>query len=165
MAVSFSHTTVSRGANSKAVPLYRRWGNIMVLEGLFGKIGTATARDIASWPCGRLTMQWMTQHLMRCGSDICALQPPVRNQHTTEATRRGPLRSSKQSSSAQNDLRGKRIVGNFVEWCDTHIARKPGFATTDGCWEFAESTGVFDRWHPRRVTISASWCRIPLRTL
>ena len=41
----------------------------------------------------------------------------------------------------QNDPCGKRIVGNFVEWCDTPIARKPGFSTTDGCWVFAEPDG------------------------
>ena len=41
----------------------------------------------------------------------------------------------------QNDLCGKRRVGNFVEWCDTPIARKPGVSTTDGCWVFAEPDG------------------------
>ena len=38
-------------------------------------------------------------------------------------------------------LCGKRIVGYFVEWCDTSITRKPGFSTADGCWVFAESDG------------------------
>ena len=41
----------------------------------------------------------------------------------------------------QNDLCGKRIVGNFVEWCDTPSTRKPGFPTTDGCWIFAKLDG------------------------
>ena len=30
------------------------------------------------------------------------------------------------STDMQDDLSGKRTVGNFVEWCDTPIARKPG---------------------------------------
>ena len=45
------------------------------------------------------------------------------------------------STDMQNDLCGKRIVGNFVEWCDTPIQVEPGFATTDGCWVFAEPDG------------------------
>ena len=39
------------------------------------------------------------------------------------------------SSEMQNDLCGKRLVGNFLEWCDTPLIRKP---TTDGCWLFDE---------------------------
>ena len=45
------------------------------------------------------------------------------------------------STDMQNDLCGKRVVGNFVEWRDTPIQRKPGFATTDGCWVFGELDG------------------------
>ena len=30
----------------------------------------------------------------------------------------------------QNDLCGKRLVGNFLEWCDTPLIRKSGSSTT-----------------------------------
>ena len=40
------------------------------------------------------------------------------------------------SSGMQEDLCGKRLVGNFLAWCDTPLIRKPGFSTTDGCWCF-----------------------------
>ena len=45
------------------------------------------------------------------------------------------------STDVQNDVCGKRKVGNFVEWCDTPIQLKLCFATTDGCWVFAEPDG------------------------
>ena len=45
------------------------------------------------------------------------------------------------SSEVQNDLCGKRLVGNFLEWGDTPLIRKPGFSTTDGCWLFDEIGG------------------------
>ena len=41
----------------------------------------------------------------------------------------------------QNDLCGKRLVGNFLKWCDTPLVRKPGFSTSDGCWLFDEIEG------------------------
>ena len=41
----------------------------------------------------------------------------------------------------QNDLYGKRLVGNFLEWCDTPLIRKPGSSTTDRCWLFDEIEG------------------------
>ena len=41
----------------------------------------------------------------------------------------------------QNDLCGKRLVGNLLERCDTPLIRKPGFTTTDGCWLFDETEG------------------------
>ena len=38
-----------------------------------------------------------------------------------------------------------------MEWCDTPIARKPGFSTTDGCWAFADPDGSLQSVapHPR----------------
>ena len=45
------------------------------------------------------------------------------------------------SGEMQNDLCGKRLVGNFREWCDTPLIRKLGFSTTDGCWSFDENEG------------------------
>ena len=42
------------------------------------------------------------------------------------------------SDEMQKDLCGKRLVGNFLEWCDTPRIRKPGFSTTRGCWLFDE---------------------------
>ena len=45
------------------------------------------------------------------------------------------------SGEMQNDLCGKRLVGNFLEWRDTPMIRKPGFSTTDGCWLFDEIEG------------------------
>ena len=53
------------------------------------------------------------------------------------------------SCDMQNDLCGKRIVGNFVEWCDTPITRKPCFSTTDGCWVFGEPDGRLQSVAPR----------------
>ena len=55
------------------------------------------------------------------------------------------------SIEMQNDLCGKRLVGTFVEWCDTPIVRKRGSAPTDGCWLFAESDGCL-----RSVVLLAS---------
>ena len=49
------------------------------------------------------------------------------------------------SCDMQNDLCGKRIVGIFVEWCDTPITRKP----TDGCWVLAEPDGRLQSVAPR----------------
>ena len=40
-----------------------------------------------------------------------------------------------------NDLCRKRLVGNFLEWCDTPLTRKLGFSTTRGCWLFDEIEG------------------------
>ena len=37
------------------------------------------------------------------------------------------------SGEMQNDLCGKRLIGNFLKWCDFPLVRKPGFSTTDGC--------------------------------
>ena len=45
------------------------------------------------------------------------------------------------SGEMQNDLCRKRLDGNFLEWCDTPLTRKPGFSTTDGCWLFDEIEG------------------------
>ena len=42
------------------------------------------------------------------------------------------------SGEMQNGLCGKRLDGNFPEWCDTLLIRKPVFSTTDGCWLFDE---------------------------
>ena len=50
-------------------------------------------------------------------------------------------RLSSASIDVQNDLCGKRLVANLVEWCDTPFVRTPGFATTDGCWMFDETDG------------------------
>ena len=64
------------------------------------------------------------------------------------------------SSEMQNDHCGKRLVGNFLEWCDTPLIRKPDFSTTDGCWLFDEIEGDVrsvvphaERW------ASAAWAR------
>ena len=45
------------------------------------------------------------------------------------------------SGEMQNDLCGKRLVGNLLERCDTPLIRKTGFSTTDGCWLFDEIEG------------------------
>ena len=45
---------------------------------------------------------------------------------------------TKCSGEMQDDLCGKRLVGNFLEGCDTPLIRKSGFSTTGGCWLFDE---------------------------
>ena len=50
------------------------------------------------------------------------------------------------SSEMQNNLCGKRLVGNLLERCDTPLIRKPGFSTTDGCWLFEEIGGTSVPW-------------------
>ena len=45
------------------------------------------------------------------------------------------------SGEMQNDLCGKRLVGNLLEQCDTPLIRKPDFSTTDGCWLSDEMEG------------------------
>ena len=48
---------------------------------------------------------------------------------------------TKCSGELQNDLCGKRLVGNLLQRCDTPLIRKPGFSTTNGCWLFDEIEG------------------------
>ena len=55
----------------------------------------------------------------------------------------GTASSSSAPFTWQNDLCGKRLNANLVEWCDTPVVRSPGFATTDGCWKFDETDGTF----------------------
>ena len=45
------------------------------------------------------------------------------------------------SGEMQNDLFGKRLVGNFLEWRDTPLIRKRVFSTTYGCWLSDEIEG------------------------
>ena len=45
------------------------------------------------------------------------------------------------SGEMQNDLCGKRLVRNFIKWCDTPLIRKRGFSTIDGCWLFDKIEG------------------------
>ena len=45
------------------------------------------------------------------------------------------------SGEMQNDLCGKRLVGNFLEWCNTPLIRKSDFSTTGVCWLFDEIEG------------------------
>ena len=47
----------------------------------------------------------------------------------------------KDSGEMQNDLCGKRLVGNLLERCDTPLTLEQGFSTTDGYWLFAEIEG------------------------
>ena len=67
------------------------------------------------------------------------------------------------SGEMQNDLCGQRLVGNFREWCDTPLIRKPGFSTTDGCWLFDERASV--SWCLPRITTCTSPCHTPPATL
>ena len=49
------------------------------------------------------------------------------------------------SGEMQNDLCGKRLVGNLLKRCDTPLIRKPGFSTTDVC----RLRGTSVPWCPR----------------
>ena len=105
----------------------------------------------------------------RFGLDICAPQPLVRNHHTTEATHRGPLRSSMQSPSAPLKCRRTSAANarSGISWSGATRPSRGSLAlrqrTGVGCSQ--NLTGVSERWHTRRVTTSTSRCRIPLRTL
>ena len=140
----------------------------MALEGLFKKIGNAAARDRDS------IIRRIEALTPRDAEDDPALEAPSFGHLRAAATRAKLPRDGgdaswtkaviKCSTDMQNDLCGKRTVGNFVEWCDTPIQRKPGFATTDGCWVFAEPDGNCDRRPLRRVTTSTSRCHFLLPT-
>ena len=126
----------------------------MMAEGLFHKLGVATGRDRDSIPRRMMALrvprgveddpamdaQWF-EHL--CAS-ATALEL------SRDGADDGPAHASpwtlqvlkaiiKRSGEMQNDLCGKSLVGNFLEWCDTSLDRKPGFSTTDGCWLFDEN--------------------------
>ena len=170
--MSSSRTTVSRGANSKASSstLRRIEGEMMALEGLFRKIGTATPRDRDS-----VIHQIVALRTPRDAADDKALDTLWFQHLHAAATGAEPQRDGgdapwttqvikaiiRCSCDMQNDPCCKRIVGNIVEWCDTPITRKPGFSTTDGCWYFAEP----DRASPVGPRCAASRCLTPLPTL
>ena len=153
--------------------LRRIKSDMMALEGLFWKIGTATARDrdsvihrIVALRTPRdaaddkaLNALWF-QHLHAAATRAV----PPRDGGVAPRTTQAILATTKCAYDMQNDLCGKRVVGNFVDWCDTPITRKPGFSTTDAGF-LQNLTGVFCRWHLGQVTTSTSLCRIPLRTL
>ena len=80
-----------------------------------------------------MVAQWF-EHLR---ASATAMEPP------RDGADDGPARGSawtvqvvkaiiKCSGEMQNDLRGKRLVANFLEWCDTPLIRKPCFSTTNG---------------------------------
>ena len=133
---------------------------MMTLEGLFRKFGTDTPRDRDS-----VINRIVALRTPRDTVDNPALDAPWFQHMHAAATGADPPRDGgdapwttqvikaiiKFSTDMQNDLCGKRIVGNFVEWCDTPIARKPGFSTTDGCWVFADPDGSLQSVapHPR----------------
>ena len=119
---------------------------MMALEGLFRKLGAATGRDRDS-----ILRRMVALRVPRRVEDDPAvdgqwfedLRASV-NRHGTPTADDGPAHGSpwtmqvvkgiiKCSGEMQNDLCGKRAVGNFREWCDTQRIRKPGFSTTDGC--------------------------------
>ena len=129
--------------------LRRSKSNMLALEGLFQKIGTATARDrdtvihrIVALRTPRdaaddkaLAALWFQHsHAAATGAE------PPRDEGDAPWTTQVRKEIIKCSCDMQNELCGRRIVGNFVEWCDT---------------------GVFSRWHLRRVTTSTSPCCIP----
>ena len=62
-------------------------------------------------------------------------------QHGSPCTMQVVKAITKCSGEMQNDLCGKRCVGNVLKRCDTPLIRKPGFSTTDGCWLFDEIEG------------------------
>ena len=98
---------------------------------------------LAGW---RTTPQWMRSGFEHHRASATAMEPPPDGAHD------GPAHGSpwtmqvvkaiiKRSGELQNDLCGKRLVGNFLERCDTPLIRKPGFSTTNGCWLFDEIEG------------------------
>ena len=137
-------------------PPQRIKAEMVALEGLFRELGAATGRDRDSilrrmvalrGPRGveddpAIHAQWF-EHLR---ASAPALEPP------RDGADDGPAHGSpwtmqvvkaiiKCSGEMQNDHCGKRLVGNFLKWCDTPLIRKPGFSTTDGCWLFDEIEG------------------------
>ena len=124
----------------------------MALEGLFRKIGTATARDRDS-----ILRRIVALHTPRDAVDDLALGALWFEHLHVAATGAEPPRDGgdapwttqvieaiiKCSTDTQNDLCSKRTVGNFVEWCDTPIARKPGFPLRTGAGFWQNLTGVF----------------------
>ena len=145
--------------------LRRIKGKMMALEGLFRKRGTATARDRAS-----IIRRIEALRTPRDAVDDPALDALWFGHLHAAATGAEPPRDGgdapwttqvikaiiKCSTDMQNDLCGKRTVGNFVEWCDPPIQLKPGFATTDGCWVFAEPDGKLRLVAPRGSSSSCA---------
>ena len=123
----------------------------MALEGLFRQVEATTVRDRDSIPRRMVALrvprgvedspameeQWL-EHLRTAAT---AMEPPCDGADDGQG-HGSPLKAIiKCSGEVQNDLCGKRLVRNFLEWCDTSLNRKPGFSTTDGCWLFDEIEG------------------------
>ena len=122
----------------------------MALEGLFRKLGAATGRDRDSI-LRRMVALAVPRRVeddplwMRSGSSTSVRPPPPWNPHDDGPADGSPWTMQvvnaimKCSGEMQNDLCGKRLVGNFLGWCDTQLVRKPGFSTTNRCWLFDEN--------------------------
>ena len=133
---------------------------MMALEGLFWKIGKATARDrdsvihrIVALRTPRdaavdkaLNALWF-QHLHAAATRA---EPP-RDGGVAPRTTQVISATTKCAYDMQNDLCGKR--GSLA------------FPLRTGAGFSQNLTGVFCRWHLGQVTTSTSLCRIPLRTL
>ena len=83
---------------------------------------------------------------MRSCSSTSVYPPPPRDgadlpAHGSPWTMQVVKAITKCSGELQNDLCGKRLVGNLLQRCDTPLIRKPGFSTTNGCWLFDEIEG------------------------
>ena len=144
----------------------------MALEGLFRKIGNATARDHDS-----IIRRIEALRTPRDAGDDPVLDALWFGHLRAAATGAEPPRDGgdapwttqvikaiiKCSTDVQNDLCGKRTVGNFVEWCDTPSGSPASrLRTSVGC--SLNPMGNGDWWPLRRVTTSTSRCHILLPT-
>ena len=177
MAVSSSRTAVPRGAKSKASSLHRLFAQLkskmMTLEGLFWKIGTATARDrdsvihrIVALRTPRdavddkaLDALWF-QHLHAAATGA---EPP-RDEGDAPWTTQAIKAIIKCSCDMQNDLCGKRTLSG-ISWNGVTRPSRGSLAFPLRTGVSQNLTGLFCRWHLWWVTTSTSLCRIPLRTL
>ena len=111
--------------------LRRIKAKMMAFEGLFRELGprrgeTVTRSCVDWWLLGRFagwrtTPQWMHS----------ARPPPPWNPYETWLATGQPIWVVKAiikcSGEMQNDPCGKRLVGNFLEWCDTPADQEAGF--------------------------------------
>ena len=123
------------------------------LEGLFRKLEAVTGRDRDSILRRMVALrvprrveddpamdaQWSED----LRESVTAMEPPRDwaddgRAHGSPWTMHVVNSFAKCSGEMENDLCGKRLDGNFLEWCYTPLIRKPVFSTIDGCWLFDE---------------------------
>ena len=146
-----------------------------LLEGLFRKLGAVT-RSCFEWRLFGCLAGWRTTpQWMRSGSRT-SVRPPPPWKPPRDGADDGPARGLpwttqvvkaiiKCSGEMQNDICRKRLVGNFLEWCDTPLIRKRGSPPPMGAGCSTRSRGPSVPWCLTRIATCTSPYHTPPVTL